>query len=247
MYYVRRYQNEPLEAYYRQFKSAVNTAKLLKASFTLHEGMIESVKDDNPGLEDKQINKIASDKFLGILYLTNADKDKYQDLWRELRNNLALGTNNYPANMTVAQNMLFRYSTETVETNRPYTLAEVKASDEQSVQSETPILGTNGKCNTVITCYKCGNKGHITPFCPVTESVQATQLTFTMKSGNKMFPNIWILLDSCSSISSTSAVDLVRDIEQAKQPTRAWTNDAFIDYNLQCKLNILNGMTAYFN
>ena len=62
-----------------------------------------------------------------------------------------------------------------------------------------------------------------------------------------MFPNIWILLDSCSSISSTSAVDLVRDIEQVKQPTRAWTNGAFIDHNLQCKLNILNGMTVYFN
>ena len=84
LYCLRQYQNEPLEAYYRQFKSAANIAKLLKASFTLHEGMIESVKDDNPGLKDKHINKIASDKFLGILYLTNADKDKYQDLWREL-------------------------------------------------------------------------------------------------------------------------------------------------------------------
>ena len=115
MYYLRQYQNEPLEAYYRRFKSAVNIAKLLKASFTLHEGMIESVKDDNPRLEDKQINKIASDKFLGILYLTNIDKDKYQNLWRELRNNSALSTNNYLANMTVAHDMLCRYSTENVE------------------------------------------------------------------------------------------------------------------------------------
>ena len=79
----------------------MNIAELLKASFTLHESMIESVKDDNPGLEGKQINQIASDKFLGILYLANTDKDKYQDLWRKLRNNLALGTNSYPANMTV--------------------------------------------------------------------------------------------------------------------------------------------------
>ena len=115
LYYLRQCQNEPVEAYYRRFKSAVNTAKLLKASFTLHEGMIESVKDNNPGLEDKQINKIATDKFLGILYLTNADKDKYQNLWRELRNNSALGTNNYLANMTVAHDMLCRYSTENVE------------------------------------------------------------------------------------------------------------------------------------
>ena len=108
MYYLRQYQNEPLEAYYRLFKSTVNTAMRMKASFTLHEGMIESVKDDNPGPEDRQINKIASDKFLDILYLTNADIDKYQDLWRELRNNLALGTNNYPSNMTVAHDMLCR-------------------------------------------------------------------------------------------------------------------------------------------
>ena len=99
----------------------------------------------------------------------------------------------------------------------------------------------------MITCYKCGNKGHIKPFCPVTDSVQATQLTLTMKGGNKMIPNTWILLDSCSFISSISNVDLVRDIEQAKQPTRAWTNGGFMDYNLQCKLNILNGMTTYFN
>ena len=78
MYYLRQHQNEPLEAYYRRFRSTVNIVELLKASFTLYEGMIESVKDDNPGLEDKQINQIASDKFLGILYLTNTDKDKYQ-------------------------------------------------------------------------------------------------------------------------------------------------------------------------
>lgn len=76
--------------------------------------------------------------------------------------------------MTVARDMLCRYSTESVETNRQYTLAHVQASDEQSVQSETSVPGTNGKCNPVITCYKCGNKGHIKPFCPVTGSVQAT-------------------------------------------------------------------------
>ena len=67
-----------------------------------------------------------------------------------------------------------------------------------------------------------------------------------MKGGNKMIPNTWILLDSCSFISSISNVDLVRDIEQAKQTTRAWKNSCFIDYNLQCKLNILNGLTTYF-
>ena len=93
---------------------------------------------------------------------------------------------------------------------------------------------------------KCGNKGHIKPFCPVTDSVQVPQLTLTMKSGNKMIPNTLILLDSCSSISSISNVDLVRDI-QIKQPTKARTNGSFMDYNLQCKLHILNGMTVYFN
>ena len=67
-----------------------------------------------------------------------------------------------------------------------------------------------------------------------------------MKGGNKMIPNTSILLDSCSFISSISNVDLVRDIEQAKQKTRAWKNGCFIDYNLQYKLNILNGMTTYF-
>ena len=40
LYYLRQYQNEPLEAYYRRFDSAVNTAKLLKVSFTLHLDMI---------------------------------------------------------------------------------------------------------------------------------------------------------------------------------------------------------------
>ena len=99
----------------------------------------------------------------------------------------------------------------------------------------------------MITCYKCGNKGHIKLVCLVTDSVQAMQLTLTMKRGNKMISNTWILLDSCSSISSISNVDLVRDIEQAKQTTRAWTNGDVMDYNLQCKLNILNGMTIYFN
>ena len=56
--------------------------------------------------------------------------------------------------MIVAHDMLYRYSTETVETNRQYTLAQVQASDEQSDQSETPVPGMNGKCNPVIMCYK---------------------------------------------------------------------------------------------
>ena len=56
LYYLRQYQNEPLplEVYYIRFKSTVNTAKLPKASFTLHESMIESVKDDNTGLADNK-------------------------------------------------------------------------------------------------------------------------------------------------------------------------------------------------
>ena len=68
MYYLRQHQND--------------TAKLLKVSFSLYQGIIKSVNNDNPRFEDRKVNKTASDKFLGILYLTNVDKDKYQNLLR---------------------------------------------------------------------------------------------------------------------------------------------------------------------
>ena len=68
-----------------------------------------------------------------------------------------------------------------------------------------------------------------------------------MTGVNKLIPNTWILLESSSSISKISNIDLVRDVQYAKNPTSVWTNDGFMDYTLWYKLHILNGMNAYFN
>jgi len=53
-------------------------------------------------------------------------------------------------------------------------------------------------------------------------------------------------LDSCSSINLICNKDLINNIESAANPTRAWTNGGFLDYDKTCTLNNI-GIKAYYN
>ena len=53
-------------------------------------------------------------------------------------------------------------------------------SDSVTVSSSlSPVPGSNGYCNPSITCYGCGNRGHLRTFCPTSNATQCTQLTLT--------------------------------------------------------------------
>ena len=98
----------------------------------------------------------------------------------------------------------------------------------------------------MIKCYKCNRHGHIRAYCPSATQVQATQMICTQSDKSIHLPNTWILLDSCSSISSIANKDLAHDLEQSNDTVRAWTNGGFIYYNVTCKVNVLN-VEAFYN
>ena len=80
---------------------------------------------------------------------------------------------------------------------------------------------------------------------PSSDNVQFFAVTLTSLDNN-IIPRIWILLDACSSINSMCNKDLINNIESAANPTRAWTNGGFFDYDKTCTLNNI-GIKAYHN
>ena len=94
-----------MKAYHRRFESAVATATMSKGNLLSHDGLEDyETKRKNPDPE-----QLAEDSFLAIAFLENADSARFNGLWRDLRNSMLLGQDNYPVHLTSAYDLLCNY------------------------------------------------------------------------------------------------------------------------------------------
>ena len=90
-----------------------------------------------------------------------ADKRKYEHLWNDLRINMSQGDDRYPHDISSARNILYNYSMPNSNNNTNDTqiiLSQVNSDDSESRGNNAPIPSTDGKCNPIVTCYKCNKK-----------------------------------------------------------------------------------------
>ena len=163
-------------------------------------------------------------RFQAMCLIMSAGSDRYSGIWNDLKNSTLLGKEKYSKPPTAAYNVMCRYKKPAPphEVHAPHeavTLVQIGDTDQNQT---TP--GNYGRSFTEITCYRCQETGHYTRNC-LSSTANTRTGTKSLQNGLIMTqttkeapPNIiinpnWILLDTCSTISSIRNKILVQDIQ----------------------------------
>ena len=129
------------------------------------------------------------------------------------------------------------------------TFTQIKKQETKETKNNTLVPEVNGITIPNVICYHCRLLGHIQTFCPIlqnTKKIQYLQNTHALSQIEYKISRNWLLLDTCSSISSMCNTNLVKNISPNTQPYHAYTNGGSIDDELECELQTLS-MNAYCN
>jgi hypothetical protein len=146
----------------------VATATLSKENLFGHNKI--SIYERDKGNVTATDNAV-KDGYLAIVFLENADSNRFAGLWTQLKNSMLLGHNDYPSNLTSTYHLLCNY--------KP--LGAARRSDPGAVNvsfpppatngtpapsTPAPTQGNNGVLSALTFCYNCRLHGHIAHFCP---------------------------------------------------------------------------------
>ncbi|GFH61249.1 gag-pol polyprotein [Chaetoceros tenuissimus] len=104
-YKIRQGKDETLASYFERFETAVNLVTMTGGSVTNFELIHDAEVKINPNVTEDDVLQ----SFLGIAFLECADSNRYQNLWKELRNDLAKGVDRYPTSLAKANTLLRRW------------------------------------------------------------------------------------------------------------------------------------------
>ena len=176
-----------------------------------------------------------------MIFLMREDKFRYENLWADLRINMSQGDDRYPVDISSAKNMFYSYTKSSINNNvnfeKQIVLSQINQENDDKTENRT---------TSDISTPDCGKKGHVRPKCPLIDNIQAFSTPLTSLGESQVIPKTWVLFDSCSSINSICNKDLVYIIRTTTQPTRAWTNGGFLEYDKTYNLKVIN-MGAYYN
>ena len=145
--------------------------------------------------------------------IMSTDSDRYSDIWNNLNNSTVLGTDNYPKTTTTAYYVLFCYKKPALPRQVHAPLAAVTFVQSGDTDKNKITPGNDGRSFPEVRCYCCQETEHYAGNCPSSTAntrtaIQSLQMGLTMTQTTKEAPttNIinrnWILLDTCSTISS---------------------------------------------
>jgi hypothetical protein len=148
--------------------------------------------------------------------LSGANGPKYNDLKRGMKDSIVTGTSTYPESPEAVLRILNAY-VPPAGWNKCRQEAGT-ASEEGAMFAQTGDGGENS-WKTKQTCYKCGEKGHITQECPLNQEKQDQMLAtikeeavadkedtndgeniFVQKKEGGVVDRNWVLLDSQSTV-----------------------------------------------
>jgi hypothetical protein len=156
-YSMRQLPTKTMEAYHSRFESSVATAILSKGNLFGHDRLSEYERDVKGNVTST--NADVKDGYLAMVFLENADPQRFSGLWTQLKNSMLLGHNDYPSNLTSAYDLLCNF--KPVGASRR---TDTGAINVHFVQKPTPLATPDATPATMCTCPYPGQQWG--PQCP---------------------------------------------------------------------------------
>ena len=269
-YTLRQKENETVEAYHKRFQATVDTIEMSLGNLFGHPELLahEASNFDHNTKADAIV--AMKSKFLATSFIQGADPKRFGGLWRDLKNSMILGQDNYPHSLPTAYDILQNYKSSSVsrtenpdvrvsflQTENDVTSANtnpdyVPVSDYSNIicpDGQSPVPGRNRLCFPNLRCFSCNRYGHTSRFCDQMRNVQGLQMSTTFAqstSDSDMIPKSWLLLDSGSTISSVCNRNLLSNLEFCTEPLKVHCNGGSCIYKESGTLNILP-IRAYYS
>ena len=204
----------------------------------------------------KRATKIAREKTLAILFVTNSDKKRYGNMVMRYKQSYVCGRDEYPQTLNEAMRHLVREEAliptrsipggNTGNRNR-----RGRGNGREGIalaQTENIVPGTDGRSYPGIICRRFGQDGHYARECPDAniQLVQVSQrdprdyeLIFNQqgierKAGsNEIIPGRYIICDSGSTHHGFKSRDLLTDVEEAEEPLFSLSNGGWREVTMQ--------------
>mmetsp|Transcript_1239 Transcript_1239/g.1758 ORF Transcript_1239/g.1758 Transcript_1239/m.1758 type:complete len:570 (-) Transcript_1239:3022-4731(-) len=267
LYTSRQQNNESLEEYHKKITATVNTVEFMKTSAFVHEYIVDTLKKENSykQLTNEKVEEKAKEKYKAMVLLMNANVTKYKSLWIKLEQNLSLGRDEYPNTVVDCLDILAKHNPP-ILSHIPHPgrgrgcgreaggrglsseCSHYSFTQARGVQGNTNdviVSGTDGNRHPYLRCYRCQHMGHIDIFCP-SNNIQATQFVLSVSHEANLLPSSWLLLDSCSSISSMKTMSFVKHIKQV-EPITTYSNGGTMNYSWKGVFSFLPSCPAYYN
>ena len=100
-YSIRQHKHESVESYFRRFEAAQDLIILSNGTITDLSRLVSTEQKADNTVTDEMVVQ----KFLAVAFIEQADSTRYQALWRELKNNLTMKEDTYPAISLLAESV----------------------------------------------------------------------------------------------------------------------------------------------
>jgi hypothetical protein len=186
LFTMNQRKGQSLQEYHYSFQAQLEVLQSIGGSFD-GKALIKWAYE-REGLDPKNFNetqkiiarKTASDAFEAIAFLFGADKQRYGRMFDDLENDQMKNIDSFPKTLIESYKLLSRWKDTSKKNNfEPIidgtnftTKSEKRIETEYSLtqeKDETALTvkgNSNNKSKTTITCFKCGEEGHLAPNCP---------------------------------------------------------------------------------
>ena len=253
----RQQPNQPLSEYYNYFKKYVEVTEHIGGSYGLDDRLVEAELPTGTTVQaatTAQMNAAAAkarDRYLTTIFLYNADRARYGEYWRGLKNQYTTQQDSsvYPATVDAAYTALLSYVPP-----KPSPVPTVRGHPVETALTTVgtatdPVPGDDGRVYPDITCYRCDRRGHYRDHCPSQPSnvqflldahadgdfddlSQFSFMNYAMVGTPSRIPDSWILLDNQSTVDMFSNADLLTNIRRTPQTMTVQCNAGVATTNL---------------
>ena len=161
----------------------------------------------------------ASDHFLAVAFIENANSSRYNLLWRELTNGISMKQDLYPKTLAEAVHLLTHWKgtpNKNVRLERGGPRSSHISFHQNSVeplmtpeiqrflQLDGTVAGSDGRVQSSVTCFRCHNRGHYATSCPTLTSENGTFSDFCFAQGSGTLSPTLLIIDTGSTFNSFS-------------------------------------------
>lgn len=241
LYYFIQKWDQLNDQYLKEFKALANAVVTFGGSFGMEPLMLKMIMTEQGISEEDQERESTEQKdaaleaskqrYLALLFLSNADGYRYKKLCDNLANQYLMGSDNYPKTLEQAVKLLNNYRSG-IPKYRPKggrsdeNVAFVQGGEEKKKKDKSHI-----------ECYNCHEKGHYASECPskgtedgvanlnINDEDDEFRVRFLQmgshdytfhQSGESGLNKNHVYLDTCSTFHQIVNADLVKSIKETK-------------------------------